>query len=645
MLLRRPLLVLACALLACAAGGAPAHALISDAETIDGPTRDLTELGGVAMAEDGTGGVVYRKVAEDGRNHIYAAQFVDGRWRPAQRVDTGATQRFASSWPAIAAGNDGRLLVVWVQEFGAVDRMYSAYLGAGARRFQAPIPVDLNVGDSDLGIYPSLSMNRGGQAYVAYRVVTDGQPATAPPGYVLGEVRVARFTGEFWSQQGVPLNRNLAGPQRRPAPENAPRIATDLQGNAVIAWHEADDAFIDRIWARRIFGGTAGIALQISPQDLGGPLRGPASQFDLDVNGFGRAAIAYRQEPAQGSPLGLAPRILVAEAADVFQDSAKSFGAPRIADGGIPDGQAPGVATVAVSENGFLAGFGLDGRAMTVSGEERELGAREQLGTQVSPADPAPVLDLASSGAAAMAWRFSAGGRGFVTARERRPDGVVTDKRLTGARGGAVSALRLAGSGVGDALVAFLQGEGPGAQLVVAAVDAPPETFTVQTPVEFTRERRRLRLQWDRAVHAIGGVTYTVTVDDDTVAENLRTLRHELNLRGLEDGVRTVQVIAVDAAGQETTSVPGELKLDRRAPRVRFFPGRGRVRVVISDGARGRVSGVDTSSVRLVRGGKTVARANRTLRKRLPRGRQRLTVVARDRAGNEARVTRTVTIR
>lgn len=645
MLLRRPLLVLACALLACAAGGAPAHGLISDAETIDGPTRDLTELGGVAMAEDGTGGVVYRKLAEDGRNHIYAAQFVDGRWRPAQRVDTGRTQRFESSWPAIAAGNNGRLLVVWVQEFGDVDRMYSAYLGAGARRFQPPIPIDLNVGDSDLGVYPSVSMNRGGQAYVAYRVITDGQPATAPPGYVLGEIRLARFTGEFWTQQGVPLNRNPAAPQRRPTPANAPKVVTDVQGNAVVAWQEADDAFVDRVYARRVFGGTTGIALQVSPADLGGPLRGGASQFDLDVSGFGRAAIAYRQEPAQGSPLGLAPRLLVAEAPDVFQDAAKAFAAPRLVDGGIGDGQSPGLVAVAAAEGGFLAGFGLDGQALTVGGEAATVGARERLGTQVSSLDPVPVIDLADSGAAALAWRFTAGGRGFVTARERRPDGVVTDKRLTGALGGAVRTLRLSGSGIGDALVAFLQGEGAGAQLVVAAVDAPPETFTVQTPVEFTRESRRLRLQWDRSVHAIGKVTYTVTVDDDTVAENLRSLRHELNVRSLDDGVRTVQVIAVDDAGQETTSVPAELKLDRRPPTVRWYPGRGRVRVVISDGPRGRVSGVDTPSIRLVRSGKTVARANRTIRKRLPRGRQRLTLVARDQAGNTRRVTRTVTIR
>ncbi|MGK2939326.1 MAG: hypothetical protein ACSLFR_16235 [Solirubrobacteraceae bacterium] len=635
-------------LLACAlawAGASPASAVISDAQTLEGPSADLVEVGGVAMAEDGTGGVVYVKAAEEGRNHVYAAQFVDGTWRAPQRVDIGTTQRFASSWPAIAAGNDGRLLVVWVQEFGDVDRMYSAYLGAGARRFQPPIPIDLNVGDSALGVYPSVSMNRGGQAYVAYRVITDAEPSTAPPGMVLGELRLARFTGEFWSQYGIPLNRNPAAPQRRPALENAPKIRTDLQGNAVLAWQESDDAFVDRIYARRIFPSTTGIALQVSPADLGGPLRGNASQFDLDVSGFGQAAIAYRQEPAQGSPLGLTPRLLVAEAADVFQESAKTFGPAVPADGGIPAGQSPGAVAVAVAEGGYVAAFGIEGQAVTVASEQGRIGSRARLGSQVSALDPVPVVDLAPSGAAAFAWRFSSGGRGFVTARERRPDGVVTDKRLTEARGGAVRALRMAGSGAGDGLVTFLQGEGAAAQVVAASIDAPPETFTVQTPVDFTNERRRYDLRWDPAVHAIGGVRYTITVDDDTVAENLGSLRHALRLTRLDDGVRTVQVVAVDSAGQETTSVPAELKLDRRAPVVRWQPGRGRVRIVISDGPRGQVSGVDTATVRMVRGGKTVARGRRTITKSLPRGRHRLTIVAADRAGNRRRVTRAVRIR
>jgi hypothetical protein len=151
-------------LLACLLLPAPAFAGISAVAPIDGPSPDIVDFGGAAMAPDGTGGVVYRKRV-DGRTHIFASQFDGKSWRAPQRVDNG--QPFDSSWPAIGAGSGGRLVVAWVQEFGpSSDRMYSAGLDPGATRFQAPVPIDLNVGEST-GTYPSVAMNAGGNALIA----------------------------------------------------------------------------------------------------------------------------------------------------------------------------------------------------------------------------------------------------------------------------------------------------------------------------------------------------------------------------------------------------------------------------------------------------------------------------------------------
>src|SRR6185436_72116 len=123
------------AVTAFAAVPAAAQGAISPAVTIDGPSGDVLDVGGVAMAEDGTGGIVYRKRA-DGRAHVFAAQFVDGGWRSPQRIDVG--QGFDSTWPRIGAGNGGRLVVAWVQEFGVgTDRLFSASLDPGAHRFQS----------------------------------------------------------------------------------------------------------------------------------------------------------------------------------------------------------------------------------------------------------------------------------------------------------------------------------------------------------------------------------------------------------------------------------------------------------------------------------------------------------------------------
>lgn len=172
---------------------APANAVVSDVRLLDGPSERLIDVEDAAMSEDGTGGIVWLK-EDDGRAHVYAAQFRGGAWLPPQRVDVG--QDFDSSWPRIGAGDGGRLVVTWVQEFGVEsDRMFSATLDPGAASFQPPVPIDFNVGEAT-STWPDLAMSRGGQAYLVYRVVTDTSPSN-PPGYIGADLRVARYNGRL----------------------------------------------------------------------------------------------------------------------------------------------------------------------------------------------------------------------------------------------------------------------------------------------------------------------------------------------------------------------------------------------------------------------------------------------------------------
>ena len=125
--------------------------------------RRRSTLGGVAMAEDGTGGIVYRKRV-DGRAHVFAAQFVNGalagaaahRHRPELRLLLAAR-----SAPATAAGWSSRGCR---SSASARDRLFSASLDPGASRFQAPVPIDLNVGEA-----------------VAHLPVARDEPRAAPP--------------------------------------------------------------------------------------------------------------------------------------------------------------------------------------------------------------------------------------------------------------------------------------------------------------------------------------------------------------------------------------------------------------------------------------------------------------------------------
>ena len=655
-----PVAAALCALLFTWPPAAPAE--VFDTHPIDGPSADLVEVTDAAMAEDGSGGVVFLKKVGS-RNHVFASRFDGAAWSSPQRVDLG--QEFDSSWPRLAAGNNGRLLITWVQEFGiGTDRMFSATLDPGATGFQAPIPVDFNVGEATAS-FPDLAMNAGGQAYLAYVVVTDVS-ANNPPGYVGASVRVARYNNRLWSAFGGPVNRNPAAPLRLPTATAGPRVGIDAQGNGVIAWQEPDDEFVDRIWARRLFGTTVGIPLQVSPSSWEGvPLRGAADAFALDVAGFGQAAVAFRQQPGQSSKLS-APRLFVNEIPDAFATGAAAFKGARLVDGG--NLGALSAPSVGVEPNGaFVAGFGSGNSSLLGSGDVEAVKAVERLDDGGSSIASEPLVDLAETGAAVAVWREQRGASGLVAVQERRSDEVIEPASLSAPRGGAIGSLRLGGSGLGDAIVAWTQGSGANTQVAAAVVDAPPDPFFVQTPSGWRRQAE-VAIHWAAAVNALGSLTYSVSVDDEPVGKPTERLFARLRSGEVGDGRHRIQVFAIDEAGQETGSRNAVLLVDRTPPKVRLRRRGEHLAVLVSDGAARETSGVKSSSLHVgfgdgSGGGKkgggatTISAAPpkgkqgkkalvKTVRHRYPRpGVYALTVSVRDRAGNTTELKRKVRVR
>lgn len=629
---------------------APAPAAVSPVQPLDGPSADVTEIGDAAMAEDGSGGVVYLKRI-DGRNHVFAVRFRDGAWSAPQRVDLG--QEFDSSWPRIAAGDGGRLLVTWVQEFGVeTDRMFSATLDPGADGFQEPVPVDFNVGEAT-ATFPDLAMNAGGQAYVAYLVITDNSSLN-PPGYLGINVRVARYNNRLWSVLGNPIDRNPATPMPVPTAASGPKIGIDSLGQAVVAWREPDDEFVNRVWARRVFGTSFGVPLQVSPSNWeGAPLRGEADAFDLDDAGFGQAAVAFRQQPGQGGKLS-SPRVLVNEIPDAFAEGADAFAGARLIDGG-PRGEL-GPPSVAVEpEGGLLAGFSSGAATLLASGDNSSLGTTDRADAGASSIAGEPRVDLAEGGAGVAAWKELRGGAGDVAVLERRADGVDEAAALSAPDGGALGGLALGGSGLGDAIVAWRQGNGAKAQIAAAVIDAPPSPFLIQVP-EGWRRRAKLRLHWNAAENAIGQLRYSVSVDNEPIGKRTTRLQATISSARVGDGRHLVQIFAIDAGGQQTGSRKARLQIDRRPPRVRLRRRGRRVAIVVSD----RTSGVEGRKLRASFGDGKSGKGSGSLISRADGGRKRrplvrrhtypapgsyeIDVSARDRAGNRTSFSRRVRV-
>jgi len=632
------------------AAASPARAEIaSPATVIDAPSAAIVGLDSVAMAPDGTGGVVYRKRV-GGRVHIFAARFVGGTWQPPQQVDAG--QPFDSSWPAIGAGNGGRLVVVWVQAFGAnvQDRLFSASLDPGATRFQAPIPIDLNVGDGT-DIWPSLAMNAGGQALLGYRVILGRnlESLGVPSGYVQADLRLQRYDGAFWSSIGAQIVRNPDQPVNAPTAGDAPEVGIGDDGNGVVAWQEPDDGFVDRIWARRVFtNGTVGFVQQASPGTISGrPLTAGADDFSLAMRGFGTASIVYRQLPGSGGPW-TRPRILINQLPSAFVSGGANFEGARVIDGAGADGPtgALGPVDVAVdNKGGFLAATSVDDSSLMIAGNENSLLAPVKLDAGNSAVPGVPLVDIAADGALAAAFRVQIGGAEGISLLEQRADGTPITQSVSSPGGGDVDALGLAGSGLGDAAVAFLQGSAGATTLMGDDIDAPPSTFDVDSPISWTRAAN-VPISWDPAVNALSSVTYSVDVDDQEVASGLTGTSFTLKKKLIPNGKHSISVVATDAADQPTTGLASELEVDRSAPKVSLKRAKLNLTLKVSDGAKGTSSGVATSSTKVNFGdGKTATGTGAVRHRYRHPGRYRVSVTTRDKAGNAKTLRKLVVIR
>jgi hypothetical protein len=620
-----------------------AEAAINPAVVLDGPANNILDVDGAAMAPDGSGGIVYRKLV-GGIVHVYAVPFGDGRWDAPVEVDD--EDAYGASEPAIAAGEDGRLLVVWVQArnigpSGITEyELMSASLQPGASTFGQAIAVNTNVGEprtADIGaVDPKLAMAPDGAAYVVYRVVLDAcgigdenNPAEAlcRPGSTdeVVSVRVARFNYLTWRSVGQ-INRDPQIAMRDPTSENAPSIGIALSGNGVVAWQEPDASGVARIWTRRLFGTVKGSVLEASPESSAG--RGVTSDADapsVAVGPYGEAQIAFRVHGAPGSAVMGAQLFVNSLPSEVAPHGATLQGATRIASA---QGEIGAPSNSLDQREDFRLAWTQGGGVHEVGGSDRDPEAPFEIGSSSGQTQ----TTINPAGGGTTAW-IAAGSPTVVGAREDYAQGAYQTAQLAGTVPGPIGGLSLGGDGHGDALIAFTQGPVGRSEVLGSFVPAPPAPFVLDLPSGWVRGRAA-KLEWENAFDAVAGVIYTVYVDGKL---RLRTTGSSmfLNPNGLGDGVHRVQVLATDASGQQTMSARGLLLVDAIPPIVRVArtDGGSGVRVTVTDSA----SGVDMHATRIDFGDGSRVNGRARVSHRYARpGIYTIVAWVRDRIGNHA---------
>ena len=628
-----------------------ASALITPPTVIDGPSAEGIGLGGVAMAPDGTGGLVYTKTVE-GKPHVFVSRFDGRNWSTPIRADLEVP--YEASEPRIAAGNNGRLLVVWVAPVATVVNhgkseprfgLYSATLGPGAGEFGSPLVVDPNL-KTGIGTTPSVAGTVPGKAIVAYRVVTQGTvlPGEATifvplrPGDVGAEIRVARLEGDRWSRLGA-INRNPSASMRPPNELNGPQVAIGATGRAVVAWQEPDATGAARIWLRRVIGTTLGPIFLAGPETFEGkPVSADATAFSLDVTATDRARVAARVDGTAGSPLHGQRVFLTTLGSNSSPSGAKPVG-PELAEGGAPPPAPVGPPAVAVSD-----GTGVEGAmnlAFTAGTDVRDIGVDEQGkllptrnlgGAAAQPGSPVVTTVDPEGGGVTAYESLDESGSPTVVVRQEFPEGELQTGLLYGPLGGAVTQLVGAGAGSGDALIAFCQGESGQLAIIADHVSAPPESFGVIVPKKWVRPRRA-RISWSPPATAVGGLSYSLVLDGRVVRSRILRRRFTPSPALLGSGIRKVRVIATDGLGGEVISSAMKLRVDGQAPTVRLQVKRRRGQVVLR--FKDAQSGLATGSIRANLGDGDRSRGHAVVHHQYAHaGTYTVRLRARDRVGN-----------
>jgi hypothetical protein len=639
-----------------ALGASRARAVVLPAVTIDGPNAQIVGFGGVAMAEDGTGGLVYLKRV-GGVAHVFVSRYVGNHWLTPIRVDSEQPQ--AASVPRIGAADGGELVVVWATPFASedgqpVEELLSSTLGPGASSFGPAQIVDRDIGHG-IGASPDLAMSSTGQADVVYRVVEESSSKSAipllRPSDVVEQVRVAHYDGERWAALG-PINRDPDVSMRPPTQANAPQIAIGPTGNGIVVWQEPEVTGVARIWARRIFGSSIDYVMPVSAASFSGaPIEEDADAPSVAFSRLGQAEVAYRQVAGPGSPLP-GPRVFINDLPNGEAASGAEFTGAIVADSSVSGAKTALIGRPSVDldeKEDVRLLYDSNGLPRVVEGNDVGLSGTLSLGPAFVGSGLVAANELPSAsvmnpeGGGVSAWPSAdPHGHPAVAVREDFPDGAAQTALVSGGAGGLIAELAVGRSGLGDGVVAFQQGPLGNAAIVVAQVTAPPDTFVTSVPKGWIKPSQA-HISWEPASSANGPLSYTVVLDGHRLDTPAGAYSLSIDRRALGDGTHTVQVLASDIYGQSTLSAISKLRIDGQPPLVtvkRAMDGRG-VDVRVTDAE----SGVDTGAVSVSFGDGQKASARALFEHRYAHaGVYTVVVRVRDKIGNAGVVRRLVSV-
>jgi hypothetical protein len=595
---------------------------------IAGPSSGLGSLG-MSIARDGTGGVVFLADVS-GTEHVFVSRLTAGVFQVPEQVDAGLGA--SSSQPVIAAGNQGVLLVAFIN----AGNLYETQASGPSAAFSSPR--ELHSGAEN----PALGLSNWGKGYLAF---------TAPAGSG-HDVDVEYYDSGAWQAADGPMNVTPGDDAGTGA--GRPSAAAAGDGVGIVAWGENG-----HVYARRVWGTSPSVEdEQLDPSSFEGETELSAGTPVVSVGGDSSYPdIVYDEQLSSGAQTQ--DRVLMTGliAEDVGSTTAvDGFTSGTPADAGSP--------AIAMSEHGdgyVLAGNDLSDQLIgtPLGGGGAPAASPAQVSQGSSTAPIAGVPAVAGTSAVLLAWEQAPLPGQPEVIQRYAPDGspLGAPQVLSGAGAEVQPAdgLAAAGDNGGDAAVAWVQGPTGSLALEAAQLYVPPGPAEPSAGLAYSRTPTPT-LSWRAGHSRWGPLSYRVRVGGQTVGETTAT---SLTVpAALIDGPHVWRVTTTNPAGDSVTGRSATVFVDTVAPRVAFsLAGRRRAHSAITLGLhavdrparqRGaRASGV--SSVRILWGDGSELVAGHNLTRAVHvyqhAGRFRVRVSVTDRAGNRTTLTQTVRLR
>jgi hypothetical protein len=509
--------------------------------TIDGPSAGILSLGGVSVARDGTGGLVYL-TSVAGVAHVFVSRLVGGSFQAPAEVDGSLPG--PSSQPVIAAGNGGVLLIAFIN--GGV--LYVVRRPSSVRPYLASVAIDGNASN------PSIQMTTFGKAYLTF-TTADGD------GY---DVRAAYYYDGRWSLEASALNA-VPGDDAGTG-SGRPAVATAGDGVAIVVWGEND-----HIYSRRVWGTAPSIVYeQADVPSLDGWTELSADEPSVASGGDSSYAdVAFRAVLTNGSQTQervLMNRLQGSVYDGIQQPDGLSTPGPEGAD-------QPQVAETEYGHGLIISARDTSDQLMaTTLGDNGVTTGTVRVDSLQNASAPDGVAGTDGLFSGMIAWQQDPGAFGIPEIRARDWDtftGFGSELALSSPLLGPVDAadgLATEGDILGDAAVVWVQGA-PGARVIEAAqLYQPPGGFGASESFRYARTVHPV-LAWS-GTSELWGVRYLVSVDGAQIGQTTATSFTVGT--ALAQGPHSWQVTAVNGAGLTSSTRAATVFVDTIRPTAHF---------------------------------------------------------------------------